>query len=76
MQSLCTPHCAAAVMRDCVMCCVRAKLTQERAAHMEAKHDSGQQAREKVEQFLESEREKELLKEAVSPEGGGVRSSE
>lgn len=42
-------------------------MAQERATHMEAKSASGQQRREKVEQFLHSEREGELLKETVSP---------
>ena len=47
----------------------RAKLAQERDAHMKDKRERGQQEREKVEQFLEREREKEVLKEAVSALG-------
>ena len=47
----------------------RAKLAQERDAHMKDKRERGQQEREKVEQFLEREREKEVLKEAVSAQG-------
>ena len=44
----------------------RAKLAQEKDAHMKDKCVRGRQEREKVEQFLEGEREKEVLKEAVS----------
>lgn len=52
--------------------CFRAKQTQGRVRHMEAKRVRGEQEREKVQQYLENQMKEELVKQTVS--GGDMHS--